>query len=74
MTLAPVGDEDRVTPDAAGQERLTRNTIATIATSAFPNITRGATIFVDGEAHTVRDFRPIDDGVLTELFLVEHVP
>jgi hypothetical protein len=74
IVYGPVNDEDRTTSDSGGQERLERVTVATIPLAAWPGLTRGQRILSNGVAHSVRDFRLLDDGVLLEVYLAAVVP
>jgi hypothetical protein len=77
-TCGPVTEEDREVIDAGGASRLDRFTVALVATAAFDAYTRHATVVVGtGRTklnYTLRDFRRVDDGLLTELYLARTAP
>lgn len=53
----------------AGGMALSREYLLTAQTSDVSALTRGSSITVASEAYTVRENRPIDDGLFSELLL-----
>lgn len=76
-TQGPVTEEDREVADAAGNLRLDRVTVALVPTDAFTTLARSSVVYVgtgvDRVTYALRDFRRVDDGVLTELYLARAV-
>lgn len=77
QTTGPVSEDDRITLDASGAERLDRVTVALVPTDALSGLARHQRVTVgqgrDAVAYTLRDFRKIEDGLLTELHLARVV-
>ena len=48
---------------------LTREYLLTAKTSDVSSASRGTSITVASEAYTVRENRPVDDGIFSELLL-----
>ena len=76
-TRGPVTEEDREVTDSAGNARLDRITVALVPTDAFAALARSSTVYVGTGrytlTYTLRDFRRVDDGLLTELYLARAV-
>lgn len=53
----------------AGGMALTREYLLTAKTSDVSSASRGTSITVASEAYTVRENRPVDDGIFSELLL-----
>ena len=53
----------------AGGMALSREYLLTAKTSDVSALTRGSSITVASEAYTVRENRPVDDGIFSELLL-----
>lgn len=53
----------------AGGVALSREYLLTAKTSDVSSAARGTSITVDSTAYTVRENRPVDDGLFTELLL-----
>lgn len=53
----------------AGGMALSREYLLTAKTSDVSSASRGTSITVDGASYTVRENRPIDDGLFSELLL-----
>ena len=53
----------------AGGVALSREYLLTAKTSDVSSAARGASITVDSAAYTVRENRPVDDGLFSELLL-----
>ncbi len=76
-TTGPVSEDDRITLDASGAERLDRVTVALVPSDALVGLARHQRVYVgtgtDAVSYTLRDFRKIEDGLLTELYLARVV-
>ena len=53
----------------AGGVALSREYLLTAKTSDVSSAARGTSITVDSAAYTVRENRPVDDGLFSELLL-----
>lgn len=53
----------------AGGVALSREYLLTAKTSDVSSAARGTSITVDSDAYTVRENRPVDDGLFSELLL-----
>lgn len=63
----PVTQDDRPDPDAGGEMRLVRRTVAVIPRAHFPTLAHQDTLTIDGTAFVVRDILLMDDGETQEL-------
>ena len=67
----PVDIEDRQEPDASGEMRLVRSTVATIPAADLSTLTVHSSITIGSTGYVVRDIQLVEDGLLKELICAE---